>query len=107
MVGLWCRGCVVVSSVECNISLTDHPLKNSPGVCSVCEGSPSKLRESERSREREEKRMSRGLGGSDLTAAVKPICVVKATEVSYDTQITSRISGKLECRSGVVQTLRW
>lgn len=107
MVGLWCRGCVVVSSVECSNSLTDHLLKNSPGVCSVCVGSPSKLRDLERSRGREERRMSRGLGGSDLTAAVKPICVVKVTELSYDTQITSRVSGKLECTYGVVQILRW
>lgn len=60
------------------------------------------------SRGREERRMSRGLGGSDLTAAVKPRCVVKATERRCDSQqITNRVSDKLGCRYRVVQVLWW
>lgn len=49
--------------------------------------------------------MSRGLGGGDLTAAVKPRCVVKVRDLSYDTQIVCRISHELECKYGVVQVL--
>jgi len=49
--------------------------------------------------------MSRGLGGSDLTAAVKPICVVEVTELSNDTERKVSISHKLECKYGVVRVL--